>query len=309
MQFDPSSELWIDNWARFCTFVSAHSVSNDRKDQFFLSNQALTTYKLLSNLASQETLAKSINELNMIEIETYMKYQFDSKRFDLRECFRFWSQMHLKPGESVVELAARMRQAAATCNFTAIKDPLDEALRTRFICSINNEAVLKARFKVKEDKFTSSRVVEIAVETENEANVAKETVFCSKPAQSVHKVSANKFRKTTASNSKYSTRSKVKCFRCQKTNRVALNFLFKDALCNFCKIKGQLEKVCRKKAKQSSTSPVKAINGYEVNSNASGVILVPKLEVVIEVKNAKVTVKLDTVTAANFLFLQEGSVW
>jgi len=34
--------------------------------------------------------------------------------------------------------------AAATCNFASIADLLDEALRTRFICSVNNEAVLKA---------------------------------------------------------------------------------------------------------------------------------------------------------------------
>ena len=52
--------------------------------------------------------------------------------------------MQRKPGESVLELAARIRQAAATCDFTAVKDPLNEALLTRFICSINNEAVLKA---------------------------------------------------------------------------------------------------------------------------------------------------------------------
>ena len=29
VQFDPSSKLWTAYWARFCTFVSAHSVSND----------------------------------------------------------------------------------------------------------------------------------------------------------------------------------------------------------------------------------------------------------------------------------------
>ena len=29
VQFKPSSELWADYWARFCTFVSAHSISND----------------------------------------------------------------------------------------------------------------------------------------------------------------------------------------------------------------------------------------------------------------------------------------
>ena len=304
VQFDPSSELWTDYWARFCTFVSAHSVSNDRKAQIFLTNQSSTTYKLLSNLASQETPPKSINELTMTEIETYMKHQFDPKRFVVRERFKFWSEMQRKPGESVLELAARIRQAAATCNFTAIKDPLDEALRTLFIFSINNEAVLKALFKVKDDELTFSRAVEIAVETEDAAKVAKETVYGSKPTQSVHKVTANKFSKQTASNSKDSGRPKVKCFRCGKTNHVAPDCRFKDAVCNFCKITGHLEKVCRKKTQQSTTSPVKAIDIQEVNSIANGVTSVPKLEVVIAVNDTKVTVELDTATAANFLSLQ-----
>ena len=124
-----------------------------------------------------------------------MKHQFDPKRFFVRERFKFWSEMQRKAGESVLELAARIRQAAATCNFTAVKDPLDEALRTRFICSINNEAVSKALFKVKDDELTFSRAVEIAVETEDAAKVAKEMVYGSKPTQSVHKVTANKFSK------------------------------------------------------------------------------------------------------------------
>ena len=56
-----------------------------------------------------------------------------------------WSK-NRKPGETIQELVARIRQDAVTCDFTSIKDPLDEALRTRFICSVNNEAVLKALF-------------------------------------------------------------------------------------------------------------------------------------------------------------------
>ena len=98
------------------------------KARIFLTNQALTTYKLLSNLASQETLVQR------------------------------------KPCEFVPELAARIRQAAATYDFTAVKDPLDEVLRTRFICAIKNEAVLKALFKVKDDESSFSRAVEIAIE-------------------------------------------------------------------------------------------------------------------------------------------------
>lgn len=56
-----------------------------------------------------------------------------------------------------------MHQDATTCAFT---DPLDEVLRIRFVCSNNNEAALKALFKVKD----------IMQETEEAARVAKETV-------------------------------------------------------------------------------------------------------------------------------------
>ena len=31
VQFKPSSEHWTYYWARFCTFVSAHSVSNNQR--------------------------------------------------------------------------------------------------------------------------------------------------------------------------------------------------------------------------------------------------------------------------------------
>ena len=154
VSFDTTSELWTDYWARFQTFVAAHSIPNDKKAQVFLTNQSLVTFKTLSNLASQLTPPKDVNELTVDEIATFMKNQFDPTRYVIRERFKFWSNMLRKPGETVQELAARIRQDAVTCDFASIKDPLDEALRTRFICSINNEAVLKALFKVKDSDLT-----------------------------------------------------------------------------------------------------------------------------------------------------------
>ena len=111
--------------------------------------------------------------------------------------------------------------------------------------------------------------------------------------------------KKTASNSKDSGRHKVKCFRCGKSNHVAPDCCFKDAVGNFCKITGLLKKVCHKKTQQFTTSPVKAIDVQEVNSIANGVTSVPKLEVVIAVNATKMTVELDTSTTANFLSLHE----
>ena len=47
--------------------------------------------------------------------------QFDPKQFVERKRFKFWSEMQRKPGESVLELAARIPRAAASSNFTAVR--------------------------------------------------------------------------------------------------------------------------------------------------------------------------------------------
>ena len=137
---------------------------NERRAQVFLTNQAIDIYRILSNLAAQENPARGVNDLTMEDIVEYMKRQFDPKRFIVRERFKFWSDMKRKPGETIQELAARIRQAAATCDFASIQNPLDEALRTNFICSVKNEAVLKSLFKIKDDELTFARAIEVAVE-------------------------------------------------------------------------------------------------------------------------------------------------
>ena len=102
-----------------------------------------------------------------------------------------------------------------------------EALRTRFISSMNNESVLKALFKVKDDE------IKIVVKAEDAAKDAKETVYGSKPTQSVHKVTAEKFSKKTASKSKDSDQRKLNIFAALRliSNHVSLSCRFKDAVC------------------------------------------------------------------------------
>ena len=77
------------------------------------------------------------------------------------------------PGEMIYALAAQIRQDATTCVFHSIQNPQDEALRQRFICSINNKAALKALFKVKDDQVTFAKPINFAIEMEDPAKVAK----------------------------------------------------------------------------------------------------------------------------------------
>ncbi|XP_067950437.1 uncharacterized protein [Watersipora subatra] len=56
-------------------------------------------------------------------------------------------------------------------------DPFDEAMTTQFACSVNNEAVLRALFKVKETELSFKRAIKIATETEDAAKIANKTVY------------------------------------------------------------------------------------------------------------------------------------
>ena len=173
----------------------------------------------------------------MNDIQTFMAEQFDPKRFVVRERFKFWSDMKRKPGETIPELASRIRQDAATCDFQSIKDPLDEALRTKFICSVDNEAVLKTLFKLKDDELKFSNAIRVAQEVEEAAKVAKETVH-GQPSTSVQKVYHAK-SKTSKTQEK-----KTACFRFGNSGHFSKACPHIKAICSFCKKTGHLQSVC-----------------------------------------------------------------
>ena len=238
-------QLWPDYWSRFFTFLVANAVQEQRKAQVFLTDQTAIVYKQLANLAAQQTPSKDINKFTMLEIVDFIKEQFDSKLFIVRERLKFWSDMQWKPGETLQEMAVCIRQDAATCDFPSIKDPQDKALRQRFICSVNNEAVLKALFKIKRTDLTFARTVEVAIETEDTARVAKETVHGSK-ARPVSKVHQNKKKGPQQNHQQSQSKDQQKCYRCGKAHK-ATDFPYKEAKCHFCDKKGHLKAVCQKK--------------------------------------------------------------
>ena len=145
--FDSTAELWKDYLLRFKTFVSANSVSDDKLALVFLTNQTSDTYKLINNYASQQDTPTTADNMQFSDIAEFMSQHYDPTKFTVRERYKFWSSIKRKPGETPTELAARVRQMATPCDFPAIKNPLDEAMRTCFICAINNEAVLKSVFR------------------------------------------------------------------------------------------------------------------------------------------------------------------
>eukprot|EP00731_Ephydatia_muelleri_P009196 Em0004g1534a len=311
--FDASSELWTDYWARFLTFLGANSVPDDKAAQIFLTNQTKVTYKLLGNLASQQTPPKDVNELTLNEIQGFMKSQFDPTRYVVRERFKFWSEMQRKPGETVLELAARIRHDAVRCDFPSIQDPQDEAMRTRFMCSVNNEAVLKALFKVKDDELTFAKALQIALETEEAAKVAKETVYGSKQVQAspsahaVHRVQPSKQQSPTSPTPAVSKHRsdfpRGTCPRCGKKDHGSNDCPFKATVCNYCQKMGHIQAACLKKKREQQ--PVRTISKHSIQT-VKVIDSIPQVQQPLRIKGQDFTFEVDTGAGDNFCSME---VW
>ena len=311
--FDATSELWTDYWARFLTFLGANSVPDDKAAQIFLTNQTKVTYKLLGNLASQQTPPKDVNELTLNEIQGFMKSQFDPMRYVVRERFKFWSEMQRKPGETVLELAARIRHDAVRCDFPSIRDPQDEAMRTRFMCSVNNEAVLKALFKVKDDELTFAKALQIALETEEAAKVAKETVYGSKQVQAspsahaVHRVQPSKQQSPTSPTPAVSKHRsdfpRGTCPRCGKKDHGSNECPFKETVCNYCQKMGHIQAACLKKKREQQ--PVRTISKHSIQT-VKVIDSIPQVQQPLRIKGQEFTFEVDTGAGDNFCSME---VW
>jgi len=235
--------------------------------RFSSSTSRRRCIKLLSNLTAQETPPREINGLTMDQVVAYMKVQFDPTSFVIRECFKFWTTMQRRPEEFIQELAARIGQAAATCDFASITNPLDEALCTRFICSVNNEAVLKALFKMKADELDFATAIQVAIQMEDATKVAKETVHGPKSvlALAIAQKPSRQQPVLQRPPKKEVSVGQQRCYRCGNSGHIAISCKLKDAKCNFCKLTGHLEAVCRKKARSKAQAQgVKWIDALEM---------------------------------------------
>uniref|UniRef100_A0A0L8H963 CCHC-type domain-containing protein n=1 Tax=Octopus bimaculoides TaxID=37653 RepID=A0A0L8H963_OCTBM len=208
-----------------------------------------------------------------------------------------YCDMQRKPGETLQELAAHIRQDAATCDFPSITNPQNEALRQRFICLVNNEAVLKALFKIKDTELDFARAIQVAIETEDAAKVAKETVYGSKTKQ-VYKVQQYKNKIPQKNHQQSYSTNQEKCYRCGKAHKVT-DCPFKESKCHFCDKKGHFQATQTPVKRIAKAELVKAVLS-EVSQDTHSLI------VPITIQNRLFTMELETTTTGNFVSL---SVW
>ena len=187
-----------------------------------------------------------------------MSSHYDPTQFTVRKRSKFWSTIKRKPGETPTELAARVRQMATTCDFSAIKNLLDEVMRTCFICAINNEDILKSVFREKEEKLTFAKTVEMAAEVEEAAKTAKAQVYSrSDDVQMIHTKKPQRnhdHHQKSPPPTKPSANTTAPCYRCRRNGHAMKDCRLSNAVCNFCGKKGHIEETCITKQRSSKVN-------------------------------------------------------
>ena len=130
---------------------------------------------------------------------------------------------------------------------------------------MNNEAVLKALLRIKDNELTFAKAISVASETEDAARVAKETVHGSRDMK-VHKFNRQKqCQPSSKISEKTNTASgrchfpKGTCGRCGSTSHKGNDCPHIKDTCTHCQKTGHMERACLPKDKGIPKSAVKVI--------------------------------------------------
>ena len=129
----------------------------------FLTVIGAKNYALLSDFYSPgKPRDQSLDDL----IKT-MEDHFEPVPIIRAECFQFYKRDQ-KSGETIADFVVELRRLATNCKFGA---HLDDALRDRFVCGLNNEAIQK-RLLLEKD-LTMSKAVDVSLSLQSADKMAQ----------------------------------------------------------------------------------------------------------------------------------------
>ena len=133
-EFIGAQEDWTSYTERLSLYFTANDVTEAGKQRaILLSVCGPTTYKLIRNLvAPAKPTDKTFTELVALVRDHYQpKPSAIVQRLKFNSCVR-------QPGQSVAEFMAELRRLTEFCDFGSA---LDEMLRDRLVCGINDARI------------------------------------------------------------------------------------------------------------------------------------------------------------------------
>jgi len=237
-EFKPDEERISAYLERIQLFFVANSIADEKKVAVLLSVIGAKTYALLRDLlAPTKPQDKSFDEL-----ATTLTTHFEPKPIVITERFHF-HRRNQASGESVAEYVAELRRLATHCQFG---EYLNEALRDRLVCGIRNTGIQKRLLS--EAELSLKKAIELSQAFEAAEKNAKD-MQAPQTEGAIQQMNKTDF-----------TKPKKPCYRCGRGVHKPSECCYKDFVCNYCKKKGHLAKVCRSKKTEKADAKFMGAN-------------------------------------------------
>ena len=133
-EFRTEVEDWSQYVERMEFYFVANGVTGDaKKKAALLSAIGPSTYKLLRSLIAPTT----VQDEGLAGLITALRNHFEPQPSTIVQRAKFYGRSREK-GETVAQYLSELRAIAALCNFG---DKLDDMLRDRLVCGINDSAM------------------------------------------------------------------------------------------------------------------------------------------------------------------------
>ena len=235
-EFNTTEGIWDTYFEQLEFYLEANGITDPAtKKAVFLSSCGDSCYRLLRNLIAPDRP----KDKNFDELIAVLQTHFSPAPSVTLERFRFNTTVRA-PSQSISSYVAHLRNLAQHCAF---ENQLDNHIRDRLVCGVNDEGIQKRLFSEKD--LTLTKALEIALAMEKAEQNSTDVRQLSRGNQAVHHHSTH-----AAAHKPQSTpdRGKKKpCYRCLGPH-LESECRFRQAECYNCHKKGHIGKACKSKS-------------------------------------------------------------
>lgn len=237
----------------------------------FCTTDDIKTYYLLHYMGSEsyDTLCNKVapalpEEMEYEQIVQLMDKYYNPAPLEIAETFRFHSRKQ-QDGETIQEYLHGLQKLAINCNFGSF---LKTALRNQFVYGLSSKRIQSRLLETR--NLDLDKAVEISTGMEMSEKDAHQLQLQLQRGATVNAIdSKTRFNNNSKVNFNYKdnhvettrnspnyrfsnlnrrgvTNTNLKCYRCGSDKHLADKCTTRNLYCNFCKLKGHLQKVCTK---------------------------------------------------------------
>ncbi|KAK3768859.1 hypothetical protein RRG08_041521 [Elysia crispata] len=226
--FNETEDTWQAYAERLEHFSLANEIDSEAKKRaVLLSFMSVKPYKLLSNLVAP----RKAGECSYTEIVDVLKNHHNPRPSTIVQRFKFNTRVH-GASESIRTFVAELKRLSEFCEYN---DSLEEMLRDRLVCGINNRRIQQRLLS--ERSLTFAKALHIAQAMEAAAEGIEDL-----SGHITDKVCAMKHHRTTAAKPRSTTSDRV-CYRCGWPHADS-RCRFKDSKCYKRQKIEHIAKVC-----------------------------------------------------------------